>query len=52
MHNIYLSGLVVINFILYQLNSYSIDSYTLQVTGEETYIYGKVELVAFRDIRR
>lgn len=30
----------------------SIDAYTLQVTGEESYIYGDIELIAFRDIRR
>ena len=30
----------------------SIDTHTLQVTGEENYIHGKVELIAFRDIRR
>ena len=31
---------------------YRIDDYTMQVTGEESYIFGNVELIAFRHIRK
>ena len=31
---------------------YSIEKYTLQVSGEESYLDGKNELISFKDIRR
>ena len=29
-----------------------IDEYTLQVTGEDSYIHGNVKLIYFKDIRQ
>lgn len=29
-----------------------LEDYTLQVTGEESFIYGEIELIAFRHIRK